>query len=204
MIPLLGLLLVFSCSPSDTLEEVTTTVEHTEITDESSSSNTPKGLSFDHRSKETILAYFDELIANEQVIVGQHCGDAPTTTKDYYNNYVDVLADEAGRHVGIVGADFGWYSGSYYPVNTLIDHWNEGGLVTVSWHADNPFETGIDVYWNSVENKEKIDLKSLRKGEPQTEAWISYRTELDNVAGALQELRDAGVTVIWRPFHEMN
>ena len=32
-----------------------------------------------------MLAYSDKLIANEQVIIGQHCGDAATTIKDYYN-----------------------------------------------------------------------------------------------------------------------
>jgi mannan endo-1,4-beta-mannosidase len=29
-------------------------------------------------------------------------------------------------------------------------------------------------------------------------------TELDQIAAGLQELRDAGVVVLWRPFHEMN
>lgn len=203
LIYLLVAYLFLACSRNTDTEnpiaEVETDGDSNAINDSEEKPNTTGN--FD---KDEILAYFDELIANEQVIVGQHCGDAPTTTKDYYNTYVDMLADETGRHVGILGADFGWSSGSYYPVNTLIDHWNEGGLVTVSWHGDNPFESGIDVYWNTVENRDKISLKSLRKDEPQTEAWISYRTELDNVAGALQELRDAGVTVIWRPFHEMN
>lgn len=203
LIPFVGLLFLVGCSPKEntSLEEIIKSAD--EQSQEDTKDETP--VVFDEtRSKTAILEYFDELIANEQLIVGQHCGDAPTSTAEFYTTYVDVLADETGRHVGMLGADFGWSSGSYYPVNTLVDHWNEGGLVTVSWHADNPFESGVDVYWNTVENKDKINLKSLRKGEAQTAAWLSYRTELDNVAGALQELRDAGVTVIWRPFHEMN
>ncbi len=203
LLPLFMAFLFFSCDKEQVISKEQSPNEDNNVSQESSEESL-ENTGLEGPSKEGILAYFDELIANEQIIVGQHCGDAPTTTEDYYNNYVDVLADETGRHVGMVGADFGWSSGSYYPVNTLIDHWNEGGLVTVSWHADNPFETGVDVYWNTVENKDKINLKSLRKGEPQTEVWTSYRTELDNVAGALQKLRDAGVKVIWRPFHEMN
>ncbi len=170
----------------------------------SSSSNTPEGPVFDGRNKDTILNYFESLIENKQLIVGQQCGDAPDSTWWYYNTYVDQLVDKTGRHVGLIGADFGWSSGDNYPVQTLIDHWREGGLVTVSWHADNPFIDKVDVYWDTVKDKDEIHLTALLKGEKQTKAWTSYRTELDKVAGALQKLRDAGVTVIWRPFHEMN
>jgi len=155
-------------------------------------------------SKAEILTYFDSLIENEQIIVGQQCGDAPDTTASFYNTYVDQLADETGRHVGLIGADFGWFDGDDYPVGTLIDHWQEGGLVAVSWHADNPFVDAVDVYWETVKNKDSINLKALLNDAERTAEWISYRTELDNIAGALQKLRDAGVTVIWRPFHEMN
>ncbi len=204
-LPLLGLLLVFACSPEDTLDDTIMNTENTNEIEETSTPNSEmEGPVFDHRNKENLLAYFDALIANKQVMVGQQCGDEPKSTAWYYNTYVDMLADQTGNHVGLIGADFGWSTGDEYPVQTLIDHWREGGLVTVSWHADNPFVDKVDVYWNTVENKDKINLKSLRKGEPQTKAWLSYRTELDRVAGALQKLQAAGVTVIWRPFHEMN
>ena len=156
------------------------------------------------RSKADILAYFDALIANKQIIVGQHCGNGPDEIRSYYNTYIDVLADFTGRHVGIIGADLGFFPSNTYPVKTLIDHWQQGGLVTVSWHADNPFNEGYDTYWDTVEHKDKIKARSLLKDAPKTEVWFSYRSELDKMAGALQKLRDAGVTVIWRPFHAMN
>ena len=198
-----GGLLLFACSPNNDLE---TPIPNSETMEDDGTAIGREGNSKTPRilSKEEILAYFDTLIANEQVIVGQQCGDAPDTTAEFYNTYVDQLVDETGRHVGLIGADFGWFSGTDYPVKTLIDHWDNGGLVTVSWHADNPFVDGTDVYWNTVENKNKIDLTSLLKDAPKTEAWTNYRIELDKVAGALQKLRDANVTVIWRPFHEMN
>ncbi len=166
LLPVLGLLVLFGCSPRENraLEEAVEISE--EQTQDNAKVATPL-ISDETRNKESILAYFDELIANEQVIVGQHCGDARTTINDYYNAYVDVLADETGRHVGLIGADLGWSSGASYPMQTLIDFWNEGGLVTLSWHADNPFEAGVEVYWNTVEDKDEINLKSLLKGEPQ-------------------------------------
>ncbi len=171
---------------------------------ENTPNDTPEGPVFDQRDRESIISYFENLIAKEQLVVGQQCGDAPDSTWWYYNTYVDQLADETGRHVGLIGADFGWFDGDHYPVGALIDHWRQGGLVTVSWHADNPFVEEVDVYWDTVNDKDRIDLKALVRDAEKTAVWTSYRSELDKVAGALQELRDAGVTVIWRPFHEMN
>jgi len=204
ILPLLGLLLIISCSPEDNLNDVISTNENSDATDDPSSTTTPEGPVFDNRNKESILTYFDSLIQNKQIIVGQQCGDAPDSTWWYYNTYVDQLADETGRHVGLIGADFGWFEGDNYPVEALISHWREGGLVTVSWHADNPFVDAVDVYWDTVNDKDKINLKALLKDAEHSPERTSYRNEVDKVAGALQKLRDAGVTVIWRPFHEMN
>lgn len=199
------LLLIFACSPSDDLDEIGAAADAEEIMDENASSNTNENITLDaQRDKEAILTYFDSLIANEQVIVGQQCGDSPNTTAAFYNVYVEQLANQTGKYVGLIGADFGWFSGDSYPVHTLINHWRDGGLVTVSWHADNPFVHGVDVFWDTVSDKEQINLNALLKDAEQGAAWNSYRNELHKVAGALQELRDAGVMVIWRPFHEMN
>ena len=190
------------CSPNVDLDPL---IENEVMTDDTASGQKDDSQNFNRfLGMEDVLTYFDSLIENQQIIVGQQCGDAPNTTAEFYDRYVDRLADDTGRHVGLIGADFGWFSGENYPVGTLIDHWNEGGLVSVSWHADNPFTDGVDVYWDTVNDKDKIDLKALLKDAEKTAVWTSYRTELDKVAGALQKLRDANVTVIWRPFHEMN
>jgi mannan endo-1,4-beta-mannosidase len=202
-LPLIGLFLIFSCSPTELIEPDKNTIVSIpqDVFDkESADGDTP----LEQRSKASILAYFDHLIANEQLLVGQHCGDGPDATSSYYTDYVAALANETGKDVGIVGADLGFFPSNRYPVQTLIDHWGQGGLVTVSWHADNPFVDGYDVYYNTVEHKDKIDLKALLRSADYSQEWVNYRTELDNIAGALQKLKAAGVTVIWRPFHEMN
>ncbi|MEO9893856.1 glycosyl hydrolase [Aurantibacter sp.] len=198
---LIGGLIAVACSSDDLDEEMPINTENvnTNTSENKESAQVPRIV-----SKESILAYFDTLIENEQIIVGQQCGDMPSSTASFYSRYVDRLADMTGQYVGLVGADFGWFAGDKYPVQTLIEHWNNGGLVTVSWHADNPFTEGVDVYMNTVENKDKINLKALLRDAEPSAVRASYRNELDKVAGALQELRDANVTVIWRPFHEMN
>ena len=202
---LAGLLLLASCTPQTTNDEILDTeiqdkLEGNHLVNASVASTLP----LRSRSKQDILDYFDTLVMNKQVIVGQHCGNGPDDIWQYYNTYIDMLTDVTGRNVGLMGADLGIHPSINYPIQTLIDHWNEGGLVTLSWHADNPFEPGYDVYASTVESADQIDLRSLLKGEAATVAWNSYRKELDNMAGSLQKLRDAGVIVIWRPFHEMN
>ncbi len=195
-------LLFLCCSPENNREllvENFEEIEISEVADPGSPSSAPE-----HRTKETILAYLDHLIGNDQVVAGQHCGDGPDQINAYYQEYVGRLAGQTNRYVGLIGADLGYFPSVKYPVNTLIDHWNEGGLVALSWHADNPFIDGYDSYWNTVDGKEKIQLRSLLKNADESQVKSNYRNELDRVAKALQELKSAGVAVIWRPFHEMN
>ena len=39
---------------------------------------------------------------------------------------------------------------------------------------------------------------------PDTETHTRWMRELDEIAAGLEQLKDAGVVVLWRPFHEMN
>jgi len=99
----------------------------------------------------------------------------------------------------------------YTPKNDLshinhyaIKHWNKGGLVTITWHADNPWIDGYNCRWNTINNKASINFRELLKNAPESKVKTSYREELHNVGKALKQLQDSGVMVLWRPFHEMN
>ena len=78
----------------------------------------------------------------------------------------------------------------------LIEHWNNGGLVTVTWHAANPWTGG------SAWNRKATGLTDLI--DPAKDIHSVWMRELNQVADALAQLRDAGVVVLWRPLHEMN
>jgi len=84
------------------------------------------------------------------------------------------------------------------PNRAAIEYWNEGGLVTVSAHLYNPGRT------NQLGG---LRDKGVNLGEllaTNTEVHVRWMRELDTVAAGLQELKNAGVVVLWRPFHEMN
>jgi mannan endo-1,4-beta-mannosidase len=80
---------------------------------------------------------------------------------------------------------------------SAIEYWRSGGLVTISTHLYNPANP------NGGGLRDKgVDLNELlRVGTKTHESWMA---ELDTIAAGLQELKDAGVVVLWRPFHEMN
>jgi mannan endo-1,4-beta-mannosidase len=77
-----------------------------------------------------------------------------------------------------------------------IEYWKAGGLVTVGVHLYNP----ANPKKGGLRDK-GVNLNDLLQPGPTHDAWM---TELDTLAAGLQELKDAGVVVLWRPFHEMN
>ena len=125
-----------------------------------------------------------------------------TDTQRCYDRFVRQLHEDAGRWMALVGADYGRL-GDATPLDLsatnqpLIEHWRRGGLVTVTWHARNP--------WTDGDARDKTlpgpltDL--ITDGTPVHETWMR---ELNRIADALAELQQAGVVVLWRPLHESN
>ena len=117
-----------------------------------------------------------------------------------------ALCEEAYQQTGhwpaMIGLDYADYSQGHRlhtpTVNRVaIDYARQGGLVTISVHLPNPANLGRD----GLRDK-NVDLETLlTPGHENHKRWFD---ELDQMAAGLAELRDAGVVVLWRPFHEMN
>jgi len=158
------------------------------------------------RTTSGILKYLASLPDKNLILSGQECGDGDFIEWQY-DRFITDLEDLSGKAPAIVGADYGYKKNDLSKINEkLIYHWNRGGLVTLSWHADNPFLTSneFNPRWNSVENRSFIDLNSLLKSAPDNDAKERYRKELKSIANALMDLKKLKITVLWRPFHEMN
>jgi mannan endo-1,4-beta-mannosidase len=149
--------------------------------------------------RDRLLAYIQDLPNRDssRVISGQQCGNTQTLPADY-NKYIRGLYDQTGKWCALIGVDFNRVdAANYRSANAvIIDHWNKGGLVTVSFHSDNPW-TGGDS-WDT----DQADLTDLV--DESTEAHKVFKVALDNAVVALKHLQSAGVVVLWRPFHEMN
>ena len=119
---------------------------------------------------------------------------------DHYGQLIDGLQRATGRWPALVGLDYYDYDDDHTDYAEshppLIEHWNAGGLVTLSWSSRNPW-TGGDA-WDT----RSADLTELL--DPSTAAHQTWMAQLDDIAEALADLRDAGVVVLWRPLHEMS
>jgi len=142
-----------------------------------------------------------------------------------YQTYAAGLAAMSGKWPGIVGTNFAKnrecndpnpyvpgqpspfmdcanprmdYRAGYQAVDKiLIDYWNAGGLVTVSWQVSNPW-TGKSAHDTNIPGN-FADLYT-----PGTPMNQTFDHMLDELAAPLAELQQAGVVVLFRPFHEQN
>lgn len=153
---------------------------------------------------ESVLQHLASLPEKQEnrIVSGQHCGRGEEAATLYQDLVVD-LQRKTGQWIAMVGTDYGpGRNDTETPDRTaankvLIDHWRKGGLVTVTWHSPNPCWVAGSAW------KRKItSLVDLTK--PEGEAHVAWMKELDGIAESLAELQEAGVVVLWRPFHEMN
>jgi len=146
-----------------------------------------------------ILNYLQKLGARQdkRFVSGQFVGAGRTTTL----RLVDEIHEQTGQWPALVGVDYADFEygslTSKAPNQAAIQYWKTGGLVTISAHLYNPANPkggGL--------RDQGVDLNSLLA--PDGDTHTRWMQELDLIATGLQELKDAGVVVLWRPFHEMN
>ena len=114
----------------------------------------------------------------------------------------DQIHDQTGQWPALVGADYVDYqNGSLTfkaPNQAAIQYWNQGGLVTISAHLYNPANPK-----GGGQRDQGVDLETTARAGRRHAHRDGCRNWTSSPAG-LQELKDAGVVVLWRPFHEMN
>lgn len=114
------------------------------------------------------------------------------TSPDYEMDYIE---ETTGKLPAMRGLDY--MNNDFEGVNERAKAWwEQGGLVTICWH------TGVisSGYQESLNDNPDFD-KLLTEG---TEEYNTMMESWDKAAMALTELRDAGIPVLWRPFHEFD
>ncbi|MCR4924650.1 MAG: glycoside hydrolase family 26 protein [Clostridiales bacterium] len=130
---------------------------------------------------------------------GEHALSAQqeSTWMDSSEYEMDYIFDKTGKYPAMRGLDY--MNDDFQGVNErALKWWNNGGLVTICWH------TGMDFSgaWEEAKDDNITDWEAvLKDGTDENKKFIEG---MDKAARALAELRDKGVTVIWRPFHEFD
>lgn len=149
-----------------------------------------------------LLSYLADL-SGKGMISGQH---DYLESPDEFNN---KLKNASGQYAVLHGYELGAINNQSEEtiagqrqavVDSAIKWYKGGGIVAMTFHQNLP---GTSPEWANVKmnlSQAKFDAY-VTPGTPQYKALIA---ELDEVAGYLGELRDAGVPVLWRPYHEMN
>jgi mannan endo-1,4-beta-mannosidase len=146
-----------------------------------------------------ILAYIQHLGEKGpgRVLSGQFLNFAPHATLAL----PEAIHAASGKWPAYVGVDYMNFArqgiDSAAANRVAIEYWHEGGLVELNVHLTDPTNPG----GGGLRDK-GVDITQLVKaGTPANAAWLR---ELDQIAAGIRELDDAGVVVLWRPFHEMN
>ena len=128
-------------------------------------------------------------------------GNSPITALPAGLKISDEVHTKTGHWPAIIGLDYADFSKGGLECKAVnraaIEYARQGGLVTISAHLYNPANPN-----GGGLRDEGVDLqKILSPGSAAHDRWMR---ELDILAAGLKELQDAGVVVLWRPFHEMN
>ncbi len=81
----------------------------------------------------------------------------------------------------------------------------EGHVITLMWHGCFPTDgdccEGSSIW--AMENRPSPEQwdELVTEGTELNDAW---KVNADKIAGYLKQLQDAGIPVLWRPYHEMN
>lgn len=142
-------------------------------------------------------------------------------------DFVNAVALHGGKHPALAGFDFiylafsptpaGWsWQQDYNDISAAREQWENGGLVSYMWHWNVPDDEAAYVKCrdegatdrmgfyvpgaNGGEGETSFDIReALKEGTWQHECILR---DIDEVAGYLLRLQQAGIPVIFRPLHE--
>lgn len=146
------------------------------------------------------------------VIIGQHIGNpvqavAGEPVVNSYGHVIEGLYRATGKRPALIGLEYqdarSFTLDEIKAANRLLkDYWDNGGLVTIGFTPTNPWGKAQD--WSDINTQKPdktIDLNQLLPGGNKRTEWLA---KLDTIAAGLQDLRDAGVVVLFRPMKNMN
>ena len=146
-----------------------------------------------------------DAISGHGTLSGQH--NFPNTV----SRYSDRILELTGSYPAVFGQDFGFSAGEDKDstlgrpsmVEEVIRQYHRGAVIALTWHAVRPTEDEPVTFRDSVQGH-LTDWEWEQLLTPGTDLHARWERQVDTIAGYLRELQDAGVPVLFRPYHEMN
>jgi len=143
-------------------------------------------------------------ISGKSTLSGQH--NYPGTISDFSEEVHSIT----GKRPVVWGQDFGFTASGQDGIDNrdavieeAIRQHQNGSIITLMWHAVRPIDNEPDGWKSSVQN-ELTDAQWVELVTPGTPLHLRWLAQLDRIAEHLKTLKEHGVPVLWRPYHEMN
>lgn len=144
-------------------------------------------------------------ISGKHTLTGQHCEPIFGSTR------LPLIHRMTRHYPALFGQDFGFSFPGYLDginfrqrtVDEVIRRHHEGFIITLMWHAVPPTEDEPVTFRESIQS-DLTDEEWQDLITPGTEINERWKSQVDVIAWFLKQLREAGVPVLWRPYHEMN
>ncbi len=149
----------------------------------------------------------DKLIIGEQ---NEDWASMPSTVIKKFEKVSGELPGMIGLDLGLYGLDLKKRGAKpeqwSRSICEIVDFCANGGIVTISSHVDNPYdpEQRVKGYLGEFTTKEELEANFEALLTDGTELNKAFMEDIARDGLYLQHLRDNGVPVVWRPFHEMN
>jgi mannan endo-1,4-beta-mannosidase len=151
------------------------------------------------------LLHYLYRISGKRTLTGQHCVPLVGSTR------LAGVHKQTNHYPAVFGQDFGFSApGTWDGINfrqqivdEAIRRHHEGFIITLMWHAVRPTDDEPVTFEESVQGS-LADHQWQALTTPGTELHERWKSQVDVVAWFLKQLREAGVPVLWRPYHEMN
>jgi mannan endo-1,4-beta-mannosidase len=149
-----------------------------------------------------VMQYINS-ISGTKTIAGQHNRE-PNAEPAKWTNAIHATT---GRYPGLWSGDFLFYQEEIAARWTMIAEakrqWNSGAVVNIMWHACPPTQ-GEACGWEGGVMSHLADWQWNELVTPGTGLNNAWKARIDTIVPYLQDLKNNGVEVLWRPLHEMN
>jgi mannan endo-1,4-beta-mannosidase len=155
---------------------------------------------------------FSFCVKGEDALRYQHCGPAnlPAIPWEQFRAWRDSVAADSGARARrperkLEFLEISLEEARESTIREAIARHREGHIITLMWHGCFPTDgdccPGSSI-WAMEDRPTPQQWEELvTEGTEPNKAW---KEGADKIASCLGQLQDAGVPVLWRPYHEMN
>lgn len=161
-------------------------------------------LSMEER-KQVVLDYLADLQAEGKFIAGTQVNEYEVSLTC---DSMDRLVAMTGEEQAVLGLELMFaHSYPHYEdalLSHAVAHARRGGIVTLAWHQRNPLRICPRGEFYDCSKTPMTAEELERLLTPGTREHALWLADVDAAANTLRRMEEAGVVVLFRPYHEMN